>query len=150
MLQTLIVERFGLKFHRETRDLDGYALVVAKGGARMHEVKAGEAGAAEPGVDIGGGLIVGHRAKLSEWSSFFSNELSAPFEDRTGLTGAYDFRLEWSRAATPRDGVPEPVDVDGVSLFTAVQQQLGLKLERKKFPVEVFIIDHLDKTPSNN
>jgi len=65
------------------------------------------------------------------------------------LKGLYDFKLEWSPEATPRGG-REPRDPDGLSLFVALQQQLGLKLEPKKIPVEMFVIDNLNKTPTEN
>ncbi len=77
-------------------------------------------------------------------------ELGAPFEDDTGLKGLYDFKLEWSPAATPRGGRDPRDPDDGLSLFVALQQQLGLKFEPKKLPVEMFIIDHLNTTPTAN
>jgi len=149
MLRTLIVERFGLKFHREMRDLPGYALVIAKGGSKLHEVKEGEVTSGNPGAEMEYGVITGRRVRMEDWVGFFSNELGAPFEDDTGLKGLYDFKLEWSPEATPRGG-REPRDPDGLSLFVALQQQLGLKLEPKKIPVEMFVIDNLNKTPTEN
>lgn len=150
MLRTLIVERFGLKFHREMRDLPGYALIIAKNGPKLHEVKEGVASSGEPGVDDEYGVKIGHRVRMADWVGFISSELGAPFEDDTGLKGLYDFKLEWSPAATPMFG-NEPRDPDtGLSLFVALQQQLGLKLEQKKIPVEMFIVDHVNKNPTEN
>jgi uncharacterized protein (TIGR03435 family) len=150
MLRTLIVERFGLKFHREMRDLPGYALVIAKNGPKLHDVKEGESSSGEPGIDEEYGVKIGHRVRMADWVGFISSELGAPFEDDTGLMGLYDFKLEWSPDGTPRGG-NEPRDPDaGVSLFVALQQQLGLKLEQKKIPVEMFIVDHVNKVPTEN
>jgi uncharacterized protein (TIGR03435 family) len=148
MLRTLIVERFGLKFHREMRDLPGYALVIAKNGPKLHEVKEGEASSGEPGITEEYGVKIGHRVRMPDWVGFFPSELGGPFEDDTGLKGLYDFKLEWSPAATPRIG-SEPRDPDdGISLFVALQHQLGLRLEQKKIPVEMFIVEHVNKTPT--
>jgi len=150
MLQTLIVERFGLKFHREMRDIQGYSLVVAKNGPKLREVKEGEAGSSPAGTTIQRGLVIGHQVRMMDWVGLFSGELGCPFEDNTGLTGRYDFKLEWSpdERQPNRDG--EPADPNGASIFAAVQEQLGLKLEVKKFPVEMFVIDQLNKVPTAN
>jgi uncharacterized protein (TIGR03435 family) len=150
MLQTLIVERFGLKFHREMRDLQGYSLVVGKNGPKLREVREGEVGSSPAGTTIQRGLVIGHQVRMMDWVGLFSGELGCPFEDNTGLTGRYDFKLEWSPDERQPNSFGEPGDPSGPSIFAAVQDQLGLKLEAKKFPVEMFIVDHVDKTPTAN
>lgn len=150
MLQTLIVERFGLKFHRELRDLQGYSLVIAKNGPKLREVKEGEVSSGPAGTTIQRGLIIGHQVRMMDWVGLFSGELDCPFEDNTGLTGRYDFKLEWAPDERQPNGGGEPGDPNGPSIFAAVQDQLGLKLEVKKFSVEMFAIDHVDKTPTAN
>jgi uncharacterized protein (TIGR03435 family) len=150
MLQTLIVERFGLKFHREMRDLQGYSLVVAKNGPKLREVKEGEVSSNPAGTTIQRGLVIGHQVRMMDWVGLFSGELGCPFEDNTGLTGRYDFKLEWAPDERQPNGGGEPGDPNGPSIFAAVQDQLGLKLEVKKFPVEMFVIDHVDRVPTEN
>jgi bla regulator protein blaR1 len=113
-------------------------------------VKEGEASSGEPGITEEYGVKIGHRVCMADWVAFFSSELGGPFEDDTGLKGLYDFKLEWSPAATPRGGRDPRDSDDGISLFAALQQQLGLKLERKKIPVEVFIVEHVSKIPTEN
>jgi uncharacterized protein (TIGR03435 family) len=150
LLQTLIVERFGLKFHRETRDILGYSLVVAKNGHKLHEVKEGEVSSISAGTTIQSGLIIGRKVHMMDWVGLFGSVLGCPFEDSTGLTGKYDFKLEWSPDEGQLNGFGEPGDPNGPSIFAAVQDQLGLKLEVKKFSVEMFVIDHVDKAPTAN
>jgi uncharacterized protein (TIGR03435 family) len=150
MLQTLIVERFGLKFHREVKDIPGYVLMIAKGGPKLHEVKEGEVNSIPAGTTIQRGLVIGHQVHMMDWVGLFSSELGCPFEDNTGLTGRYDFKLEWAPDERQPNGGGEPGDPNGPSIFAAVQDQLGLKLEVKKFSVEMFIIDHVNKVPAPN
>jgi uncharacterized protein (TIGR03435 family) len=150
MLQTLLVERFGLKFHSETKDLQGYSLMIAKGGPRLHEVKEGEVISAPAGTRIDRGLISGHHVHMMDWVGFLTGELGCPFEDNTGLNGIYDFKLEWSPDERQPNSGGEPGEPNGPTIFAAMQDQLGLKLEVKRFPVEMFVIDHVDKVPTEN
>ncbi len=150
MLQTLIVERFGLKFHWEKKEIPGYSLAIAKGGPKLHEVKEGDATAGRAGTTVQRGLISGYHVHMMDWVGFLTSELGCPFEDNTGLKGIYDFKLEWSPDESQPNSGGEPGDPNGPSIFAAVQDQLGLKLEVKKFPVEMFVIDHIDRLPTAN
>jgi uncharacterized protein (TIGR03435 family) len=150
MLQALIVERFGLKFHREMKDIPGYKLVIAKNGPKLREVKDGEASSIPAGTTVQSGLIIGRQVRMMDWVDLFASVLGCPFEDNTGLTGKYDFKLEWSPDESQPNGGSEPVDPNRPSIFAALQEQLGLKLEVKKFPVEIFVIDHVDRVPTAN
>jgi len=144
MMQTLLADRFKLTFHREMRETPVYALVVAgKGGPTL---KKSEPDAAST-MYISGKWT--ERMTATKWTmeqlaANISNSGDRPVLDRTGLTGTYDFTLEWN----PAYGTPNP-DPDAPSIFTALQEQLGLKLEPQKAPVEVFAIDHAEK-PSEN
>jgi uncharacterized protein (TIGR03435 family) len=151
MLRTLIVERFGLKFHREIKDIPGYVLAIAKNGPKLHEVKEGEVSSIPAGTTIQSGLIIGHQVHMMDWVSLFASVLGCPFEDNTGLTGKYDFKLEWlPDESQPNSGSETPADPNRPSIFAALQEQLGLKLEVKKFSVEMFVIDHVDRAPTAN
>ena len=170
MLQSLLSDRFGLKLSSQTKDLPVYALIVAKGGPKLKEVEGlplpqpGHSspppppGTLAPGVHLP--TLTGRRGQLTAGAvsmPFFVNWVSGQPEmgdrvvtDATGLKGSYDFELNWSPddGHTPLlNGVPQ--ETTGPSIFTAFQEQLGLKLESRKAPVEVLIIDHAER-PSEN
>jgi len=139
MLQSLLAERFKLALHRETKELPIYALVVSKTGIKIREVQ-NDGSATEIGSG-GGHQIKAHHISMKVLASSLQGYIGDPVVDTTGLAGLYDLNLDF----TP----DESMSADGGSLFEAVQQQLGLKLERRKGPVEVVVIDHVEK-PSEN
>jgi uncharacterized protein (TIGR03435 family) len=156
MFQAILTERFGLRVHHETRTLPVYALVVAKGGPKMTPSKprpddpGGMQG--DPGVlNASRGKERGRGAMMEFLAEDLSDELGRKVLDRTGLTGRYDFTLTWTPddSAAATGGSAASGAAQGPSLFTAVQEQLGLKLEPVKAPVDVVVIDHLEK-PSEN
>ncbi len=132
MLRTLLADRFKLASHSETKELPLYSLVVGKNGPRIQEVKDGIGS-----MSAGKGRLSG-RMPIVDFARYLSPILGRAVVDRTGLTGAFDIKLEW----TPGD------DASGPSIFTAVQEQLGLKLESAKGPVEILLIDHAEKPAS--
>ena len=137
MARALLAERFALKVHKETREMPVYLLVPAKKGLKLNvtEEKARGIEFVEEGVIRG-------RASIDDFIRAISRSLDRPVLDRTGFSGSFDFRLEWAPAN------PKPEDARA-SLFVAVQEQLGLKLEPQKAPVEVLVIDHAEQ-PSGN
>jgi uncharacterized protein (TIGR03435 family) len=142
MLQTLLADRFKLAIHREMREIPVYVLVVGKNGPKMTAVNGADTG------PMSFRMTPGHLRAPKESMARLAGLLGGMPElrnlvfDETGLTGAYTFTLEWS----PDDGRPPS---DAPSLFTALQEQLGLKLESVKRPVEHLVIDHAEK-PSEN
>ena len=171
MLQALLADRFKLAIHHETRELPVYALVVAKGGIKMHEAIAGDTYSkgfkgpdGKPGAGMmrmGPGELTGQALPIGSLVSMLSQQTGHHVVDKTGLTGKYDFTLKWTpnEGETPMfkgpPGIPAgtatpPVDdTNGPSLFTALQEQLGLKLDSQKGPVEVVVIDHAEKPSAN-
>jgi uncharacterized protein (TIGR03435 family) len=140
MLQTLIETRFGLKLHRETKELPVYALVVGKGGLKLHAGKEGgetEVGGARHLIDSRG---MGMQ-QLAGFLSQFTQSSGMPVLDMTGVPGVFDVTLDFVSG----DAADKSADPD---IFTAVQE-LGLKLESRKSPLEVLVIDHVEK-PSEN
>ena len=145
MLQRVLEDRFGLKIHRETRELPVYALVVAKNGPRLRE-NTGADGLPQR-ITGGAGMLQMKCVKVS--MAYFANALESQFEsqfgrkvvDRTGLQGDYDISVSWA--------VDQSADSPGPSILTALQEQLGLKLEAQKGPVESIRIDSIDR-PSGN
>jgi uncharacterized protein (TIGR03435 family) len=147
MIQKLLATRFGLKFHREKHELSVYAITVAKGGPKLTKSTGGPNAPPEANGDRHPGqqgmvfknASMGHFALVMQ--DFFADR---PLVDRTGLTGKYDFSLHWTPdniVATDPNAPP--------GLFTAVQEQLGLKLEPVKAPIDVLIIDHVDRPSAN-
>jgi uncharacterized protein (TIGR03435 family) len=160
MMQTLLAERCKLVVHREMREKSIYALVVAKNGPKLTAAKPGEVEAAQAkhpeavGVPGGSGVFVrgpanGHidiyGATTGTLALLLSGPAGQPVVDKTGLTGVYDMHLDMGQAGLPADSSGEP----GASVFSSVQEQLGLKLEPQKDQVENLIIDHIER-PSPN
>jgi len=147
MLQALLAERFKLKVHRATQDGNVYALAVAKSGLKI-KLAADPAGGARGGAN---GRLIGKRS-MPQLATLLSGILRRPVIDQTGLAGVYEFTLEWTPEvgqtgpdATP----PAPANPGAPSIFTAVQEQLGLKLDSARAPIDLVIVDGAEK-PSEN
>jgi uncharacterized protein (TIGR03435 family) len=173
MMQSLLADRFQLTMHRETRELPGYALVLArkdgKLGPGIVEEKEGSCvvagpnsvpGRPESGKPLCRSIAMNPRSlrtfgfSLDALAKSLSEILGRHVVDQTGLIGTFNINLEWtpneSQALQLPPGVSAPPPPDSpVSIFTAIQEQLGLKLESRKGPVEVWVIDHAEK-PSEN
>jgi uncharacterized protein (TIGR03435 family) len=152
MLQGLLTDRFKLAMHRETKEVSGYALVVDPGGKKLrpHVGEGGECGGSG-GKD---GEIRFQNCGMDYLATFALSTLIDKFvADKTGLKGGYDFELLFSRemAANPGENRPTAtvINPDAPSIFTAVREQLGLRLNAEKVTVEFFGIDHLER-PSEN
>jgi uncharacterized protein (TIGR03435 family) len=156
MLQTLLADRFKLAIHREQKVMPVYALVAGKNGPKLHEADA-EAGLR---ISMGpkGRQLTG-KVPLSRLADALSNWMDRPVLDMTGIKGVYDVDLEW----TPDEGQPGALRIapggeagrpeaggDSPSIFTAVQEKLGLKLEGRKSPAEIIVVDHAEKAPTEN
>lgn len=155
MLQKLLAERFQLKFHRETRELSAYVLTVAPGGSKLQ--KSPDGPNAIPGLFFSqlGNMHV-HDATLEEFAQTMqSSVFDRPVVDQTGLEGRYTFNLKWTADETQFAAmgakVPPPTEAADAPppLFTAIQEQIGLKLTAGKPQVPVFVIDHLEHPTAN-
>ena len=160
MFQALLQDRFKLRAHLESKDLPDYNLIIAKNGSKLKESKPAEADAqAGPLAGPimwrkGRGQIVSRSSPLTFFPRLLSQEVGRPVVDKTGLAGTYDFTLKWTPdqgAGSMAAGVdaPEPAADAGPSIFTALEEQLGLKLEPTKALLDVLVIDHIEK-PSEN
>lgn len=146
MLQALLTERFQLKLHRETRQIPVFALVVAKQGPKLKKAE-NPTGSEEYGR---GTHYTFSGVSMPELAEVLSSEITArPVLDRTGLAGAYDFTLRYSRDGQPDAAGREAVSADP-GIFTALEEQLGLKLVATKAPIEFLVIDQVEKTPTEN
>ena len=194
MLIPVFEDRFGLKFHQETRNLNVYTLVVAKGGPKLIPAKPGDDGAElptpdathvaaaggdavppKPGADnrppagammmrmsTQGMTLISNDTPTAMLCEFISQQIGSTVVDRTGLTGKYDLTLSFMPdmavgqiivpgpgAGPAGDASPEKQDASGPSIFAALQEQLGLKLESQKVPADVIMIDRLEKPSAN-
>lgn len=169
MLQSLLADRLKLVIHRDSKELPIYALAVAKNGPKLQEAKPGDTypnGIKGPnGVGAAGMMRMGYGELTAQGVPIISMVRSLTMQlhrtviDQTGLTGKYDFSLHWTPddgALSVKDGAGSlpagssaASDSSGPSIFTAIQEQLGLKLESKKGPVEIVVIDHVER-PSPN
>ncbi len=143
MLQSLLVNRFKLTTHRETKELPIYALALAKGGPKFKRAESAS------GVTSDSNRTRWHvvaKTTMQRFAEFLTDEAGRPVVDKTGLSGAYDMTLDWAvdNSATLNDAAAGP------SLFTALQEQLGLKLESAKGPVETIVVDHAERTPTED
>lgn len=156
MFQQILAERFNLTAHRDTRELPVYALSIAKGGAKLKQsppdpsLPAGAKSGGRSGMSSG--RITAQRTTVSELAAMLGVQLGRNVIDSTALTAAYDFTLQWTpdtgASAASTGSAPTPSDAPP-SIFTAVQEQLGLKLESTKAPVEVLVIDHIERPTEN-
>jgi uncharacterized protein (TIGR03435 family) len=148
MLQDVLADRFKLKVHKETREMTIYNLVIAKGGLKMKQPPDGK----PTGYRVGRAEISGDGIAFAALVAQLPGEVHGIVQDKTGLTGYYSIHLKWnpnplSASAGPA-GAPNTDDALP-DLFSALQDQLGLKLESTKAPVDVIVIDHVEK-PSEN
>jgi uncharacterized protein (TIGR03435 family) len=174
MLQALLTDRCKLVFHRDTKELPVFLLVVAKGGPKFQQGKPADASPDGVGgtgtMEFGqGGLLTFRAMPLSALTQILSQQAGRTVLDKTGLTGRYDFTWQFNVNAGPgggRGGAQSPAggapgganpaaslstssDSEPASIFTILQEELGLKLDSGKGPVEIIVIDHIER-PSEN
>ncbi len=156
MLQTLLAERFNLVLRRDSRDTPGYALTVARGGAKLKAWKEGEL------VTLGGvidapnqngefrTIVRGNKLSVAQLANQLVQVTGRPVVDKTGIAGDFNYSIEFAPFNTPDSGVlrDRPI-MSSPSLFTALEEELGLKLEAARVPLEFLVIERADK-PSEN
>jgi uncharacterized protein (TIGR03435 family) len=149
MLQALLAERFRLVFHRERREVDGFALVRLRADRLGPDLKPSEVNcekdmATTPRCRQGGitsDTMTANGARIWSLLQLVISKAGAPVSDETGLTGTYDFQLRWSNEVAPSD--------DRQSIYTALQEQLGLRLERRRVTAEVVVVDRLERATAD-
>jgi uncharacterized protein (TIGR03435 family) len=175
MLRNLLADRFQMKARLEKKEMQAFALVVAKGGVKMKpseelpaDAKALPLAPGPPKLDkngfpivTGSGMIVetqngrarvaAKQAAISQICNLIGNLFARPVVDETGLTGKYDYHLEFAPENAPPNAEGAAASGDPApTLLMAIQDQLGLKLEAKKLPVDIVVVDHIEKTPTEN
>lgn len=147
MLQGLLAERLKLKLHREEKVVSGYALVVAPGGPKMRRVETPPRGA------VGPGSIIAQSTPIAQIAASASGAVGTTVRDMTGLSGNYEFNLTWTpedKLLTGSDNASTAPEDRPPSIFTALQEQLGLKLDPRKFTIRITVVDHVERVPTEN
>jgi len=139
MLQALLADRFALKAHHETKDLPIYELTIAKGGAKMNKTAADGFGG---NAKYASGKVTAHEISVESLAANLSFTLGRKIVNKTGLDGGYDFTLDYAPDGADASD-PRP------SIFTALEEQLGLKLLPAKGPVDVIVVDHIERPTAN-
>jgi uncharacterized protein (TIGR03435 family) len=152
MVQALLADRFKLRAHHETRELPVYELVIARNGPKL---QVSDANPVPGDITTVRGRITGQNVVMYRLETALTRTLGRTVVDKTGLRGPYDFSLHWApddadtaSSQSPSGPVQGP-DASGVSIFTAIQEQLGLKLVPAKGPVEVLVVDHVENPSAN-
>ena len=144
MMGALLADRFKLTFHRDTKQLAALNLAVGKGGPKLRVSGEDAPGILRPGKSA----MVAQHATMAEFVKTLSGPLRTPVVDQTGLTGRYDFTVDLSSYfAEAKPG--EQMDITGI-VMSALRDQLGLILSSRKEPVEILVIDHVEKSPTGN
>ena len=168
MVQAMLADRFALSLRQETKKASVLQIVVDKNGPKLHQstpgdtypngLKEGNGKGHEGMMRFNGTLLTAQGIKLDSLASFLSGQLNQVVQNKTGLDGLYDFTLEWSRETERPQGPPQmggdgpKASADGnagTSLFTAIREQIGLKLEEQKSDVPVYVVEKAEK-PSQN
>ncbi len=138
LLQDLLRQRFHLAAHRDSRAVPGYALVAVKGGAKLQASTDDD----KPFFYILPNGVEGSACSMSTLAAALERPSGRPVVDKTGIAGKYNIKVRYAPGNDPKSDLPD--------LFTALQEQLGLKLEPQKVPVDYLVIDHVDKLPTDN
>jgi len=148
MIQKLLADRFKLQLHRDKRELPAYAITLARSGPKLTRSASDPSGL--PSLLFRGGMLPARNASMAEFAAVMQSAvMDRPVVDRTGLAGKYDFTLTWTpddsqfRSFGTRPPAPENPSVPG--LFTAIEEQLGLRMESTRAAVEVLLIDRIEK-----
>jgi uncharacterized protein (TIGR03435 family) len=144
MMQTLLLERFHLVIHRESREMPAFALIAGKSGPKLQQVKPGDTNLNNNGHN-GAMTIDGEGVSMAVLAETLTRIVEHPVVDKTGLEGVYNLKLEYTADNAKSDG-PD----SGPSIYTALQEQLGLKLQTQKLPIEVIVVDRVERVPTEN
>jgi uncharacterized protein (TIGR03435 family) len=139
--ESLLIGRFGMKYHRESKEMQVYSLTIAKSGAKLIEHRGGNGTSTHISNGKDRVSITSSGISMANFAALLGRRLDRMVIDKTGLSGNYDIAVEWAPEAS--------TDTGAASIFTALQNQLGLKLESGKAPVEIIVIDNLER-PSEN
>jgi uncharacterized protein (TIGR03435 family) len=144
-LQALLADRFQLRARRENRELPIYVLTLGKNGPKLTESGNASTAGVPDGMHMQCGRAMGTNTTMANFAHSLTRDVGRPVEDRTGLSAKYNFQVDF----TPDSDACGELAVDRPSLFGALLEQLGLKLESTKGPVEIIVVDHAEKPAGN-
>jgi uncharacterized protein (TIGR03435 family) len=153
MMQSLLADRFKLRVHKEMRELSAYALVVDKDGPKLHFVDLEDGIGQNPFKMTDRGRLVGTKVTADMLAKVLSGRIGRPIEDATEIKQPFDFVLEWAPDMALSESEAQSASADATkraSIFTAIREQLGLRLISRKSVVEVVKIDSVNETPTEN
>ena len=145
MVQNLLIDRFKLAYHRESKVMPALVLVVDKKGLKVKPV----ADRGQHGSSTSYGRLTANQLTMARLAEVLSRELDRPVEDRTGVSGLYDITLRFVPDNARPTARPEDPSASS-SIFAALQEQAGLRLETRKLPVEILVVDHIERRPTEN
>lgn len=154
-LEPLLADRFRLRFHRTTKQLPVYSLVTGKGGPKLKAHTGDDELAVRISAGSGRAKLEAKKASMVRFADALGGFMDRTVLDKTGLSGEYDVRLEWAQdhpgeeSASMLGTLREELGLTGPSIFTALQEQLGLRLESAKGPVEIIVVDSVEKPSAN-
>ena len=144
MMQSMLAERFRFTAHRERKTMGVYALVVGKNGIKFKDAPPG----GPSGSSTNNTHFTGTGVSMDTFAEVLSHNTEIPVVDFTGLKGVYDLKLDWQEEHPPHDNTGTPPSAPAIT--EAVEEQLGLRMERRKAPVEILVVDHAEKAPTEN
>ena len=154
MMQSLLAERFRLRIHKETREISSYVLVTDKDGPKVHFVDVGKGFGQNPFSMMDRGRLVGTKVTAEMLAKVLAGQVGRPVADLTGIKAPFDFTLEWNPDMDlPAGPGAQPESSTGrnrPSIFTAISEQLGFKLNSRRSAVEVVVIDSVEIKPTDN
>ncbi|HEX3879099.1 MAG TPA: TIGR03435 family protein [Bryobacteraceae bacterium] len=143
MMQALLTDRFHMVFHREKKAIPGFALIVAKNGPKIQPVKDN----GDRNANTGGGRFIMEQMPMDDVARQLTGKLGQPVQNETGLAGVFTFSMTYN----PDNGMSGKAEDSTIpSVFTALEEQLGLKLAARKIPFDVVVVDSIDKLPMAN
>src|SRR5205807_871837 len=145
MLQKLLADRFKLKVHRDEKEMSAYALVVARGGARLKPATGPEN---RDSFRLRSGELTGQGVSMKDFARFVGGKLGLLAVDKTGLPGLYDFDVKWTEEPDPSANA-DPRDAHREATLHALQEHLGLKIIPQRVGVEMLVIDSVEKASDN-
>lgn len=151
MMQAFLADHFKLAVHRDTRAVPVYDLVLAENGPKLQQSLPGDADAQGRVIQVGNGHITGREVPIATLASLLSEQLGHTVVDKTGLTNHYDVTLEWPASGDGQQGTEDSSSIESskAAIFAAVAEQLGLKLEPHEVPMEILVIDHVERPAQN-
>jgi uncharacterized protein (TIGR03435 family) len=145
MLRRLLEERFKLAVHREPKDVPGYALVVARSGFKLSPASGSDSSTNSNG-DAKVETVTAKANSMAQFADLLARHLGAIVVDRTGVKGVYDFEVRWANEETNAASEPDAPP----SVFTAIQEKLGVRLQAQKVPVAMVVVDTIERVPTEN